>query len=109
MSGSNQVVFAEYALMQDALDRVVPPGAHVRVNELVTALRNSRRYGVYFRKVNRYGLSRTISRWLRAGAFRNHVLVSGVGICNSFDSPDRKTMELQFSIPKRMQERLGKL
>lgn len=109
MNGSSAVVLAEYRLMEDALNRVVPAGVHVRVDELVTALRNSKRYGVYFQKVNRYGLSRTISRWLRTGAFRNHVLVSGVGICNTFDCAERKTMELRFNIPKRMQESLGKV
>lgn len=115
VTGSNRVVLTEHALMEDALNRVVPPGTHVRVDELVTALRNSRRYGVYFQKVNRHGLSRTLSRWLRAGAFRNHALVSGVGICNVIGkyntddgSPAFKEMTLEFNVPKQMQEQLSK-
>lgn len=108
MSGSNEVVHAECRLMEDALNRAVPPGKNVRVDQLVAALRNSRQYGVYFQKVNRYGLSRTLSRWLRAGVFRNHVLVSGTGICHADDCAERKTMELSFNIPKRMADKLGK-
>jgi len=108
VTGSNRVVLTEHALMEDALNRVVLPGTHVRVDELVTALRNSKRYGVYFQKVNRYGLSRTLSRWLRTGAFRNHALVSGVGIRNVSDRPEQKTMQLDFNLPKRMADKLSK-
>ena len=99
VSTSSEVVFTEHSLMLDALNRTVKPGTPVRLNDLVTALRNSKRYGAYFSKVNRYGLSRTLSRWLRTGAFQNYILVSGVGICID-DKPERKAMTLEFNVPK---------
>ena len=107
VTGSNQVVFTEHALMEDALDRVLPPGSDpVCVRTLVAALRNSKRYGLYFKRVNARGLHNTLSRWLRTNAFRNHALVSGVGIRNVSDRPEQKTMQLDFNLPKRMAEKL---
>lgn len=109
VTGSNQVALTEHALMEDALDRVLPPGSDpVCVATLVAALRNSNRYGVYFQKVNARGLHNTLSRWLRTNAFRNHALVSGVGIRNVSDRPEQKTMQLDFNLPKRMADKLGK-
>ncbi len=106
LNGSNEVVFAEHHLMKDALERVVRPGTHVRIDDLVDALRNSRRYGVYFRKVNRYGIARTLSRWLRTGSFPNHVLISGVGVCHVSDRSDTVAMSLDFNLPKSMVEKV---
>lgn len=112
VNGSNRVVLAEHALMNDALNKCVLPGMPVRVDMLVQALRISKTYGVYFQKVNRYGLSRSLSRWLRAGAFPNHVLVSGVGIRHVSDQHHPvdgtavfRPMTLSFNVPKKTASR----
>jgi hypothetical protein len=112
VNGSSRVVLTEHALMNDALNKCVLPGMPVRVDVLVQALRISKTYGAYFQKVNRYGLSRSLSRWLRTGAFPNHVLVSGVGIRHVSDQylttdgeAAFRPMTLSFNVPKKTAER----
>jgi hypothetical protein len=106
VDGQN-VVYFERALMQDALNRCVPHGTHARMGDLVAALRKSRQYGVYFSNVNRRGLRNTLSRWLRANVFPNHILVSGVGVMHTDGLPtNTKSMTLDFNIPNQTMKRL---